>query len=129
MRYTGQSGLLGIGLAVVALAMVFLAVAPSGSTYADAIGQRRVAGPSPATGAGLPVNDDFKFRPAFAFGGTGGGGCTGDLDGDDQIGFSDLLAVLSLWGDCQGCPEDIDGDGMVGFSDLLFILSNWGPCP
>ena len=26
------------------------------------------------------------------------------------------------------CPADIDLDGEVGFSDLLEVLSNWGPC-
>jgi hypothetical protein len=54
--------------------------------------------------------------------------CASDVDGDGQVGFSDLLEVLSNWGPCVGCPSDIDGDGMVGFSDLLIVLSTWGPC-
>lgn len=57
--------------------------------------------------------------------------CVGDLDGDDVIAFSDLLTVLSAFGDCPPgeCPADLDGDETVGFSDVLTLLSAWGPCP
>ena len=55
--------------------------------------------------------------------------CPADLDGSGDVGFGDVLAVLSAWGPCKGCPEDLDGNGDVGFSDLLIILSSWGPCP
>ncbi len=27
------------------------------------------------------------------------------------------------------CAEDLDGDGNVGTSDLLILFANWGPCP
>jgi hypothetical protein len=27
------------------------------------------------------------------------------------------------------CPWDFNGDNMVGFADLLKVLSEWGPCP
>ncbi len=27
------------------------------------------------------------------------------------------------------CPADLDGDGNVGATDLLALLVNWGPCP
>ena len=49
----------------------------------------------------------------------------GDVNGDGQVGFADLLAVLSTWGPCPGCPADLDGNGSVGFDDLLLLLSNW----
>jgi hypothetical protein len=56
-----------------------------------------------------------------------------DIDGDDVVGFSDLLVILSTWspdpGSCPGCPGDVDGDDDVDFQDLLVILSEWGPCP
>jgi hypothetical protein len=55
--------------------------------------------------------------------------CQIDLDGDGEIGFNDLLAVLAAWGPCGGCPEDFDADGEVGFADLLATLAAWGPCP
>ncbi len=29
----------------------------------------------------------------------------------------------------ETCPADIDGDDSVGFSDLLGLLTAWGPCP
>ena len=55
--------------------------------------------------------------------------CAADLDGDGNIGVSDLLALLANWGPCKGCPADFDDDGFVGVSDLLALLANWGPCP
>jgi hypothetical protein len=55
--------------------------------------------------------------------------CPADIDGSGDVGFDDLLDVLSNWGPCIGCPQDIDGDDQVGFSDLLGVLSTWGPCP
>ena len=52
-------------------------------------------------------------------------------DPGTQVGFNDLLQVLSLWGPCfvTCCPADVDGDDVVGFADLLEVLSFWGPCP
>ncbi|MBT8208686.1 MAG: hypothetical protein KJO18_10455 [Acidimicrobiia bacterium] len=58
--------------------------------------------------------------------------CPADVDGDNEVGFTDLIAVLAAWGTCDctiACPEDIDGDGDVGFLDLVSVLSTWGPCP
>lgn len=55
-------------------------------------------------------------------------GCPADLDGDGQVGFADLLALLASWGRCSGCAPDIDGDGVIGFADLLAVLSAWGSC-
>jgi hypothetical protein len=54
--------------------------------------------------------------------------CPADLDGSGDVGFADLLALLSAWGPCAGCDEDLDGDDQVGFADLLIVLSSWGPC-
>ena len=51
----------------------------------------------------------------------------GDLDGDGIVGITDLLMLLSNWGQCKGdCPADLDGDGTVGIFDLLTLLTNWG---
>ncbi len=33
------------------------------------------------------------------------------------------------WGPCKGCPADFDDSDNVGVSDLLALLANWGPCP
>ncbi|MCH2151402.1 MAG: hypothetical protein MK075_07185, partial [Phycisphaerales bacterium] len=51
--------------------------------------------------------------------------CPEDVDGDQVVGFSDILAILSNWG---GSSPDIDGDGVVGFSDVLAVLSSFGDC-
>ena len=53
----------------------------------------------------------------------------GDLDGDGQVGASDLLILLANWGPCPpkgDCPADLNDDGSVGAADLLILLSNWG---
>jgi hypothetical protein len=53
--------------------------------------------------------------------------CIADADGDDTVGFGDLLFLLSEWGGAAGAA-DVDGDGVVGFPDLLIVLASWGPC-
>ena len=54
--------------------------------------------------------------------------CPADVDGDDSIGFADVLTVLADWG-CEICPaSDVDGDGQVGFSDVLGVIASWGDC-
>ena len=55
--------------------------------------------------------------------------CESDINDDDVVNVSDLLAVIAAWGPCSGsCPEDIDGDGSVNVSDLLAVIAAWGPC-
>ena len=51
-----------------------------------------------------------------------------DLNGDGDVGFSDVVQVLSSWGVCAACPEDLTGEGTVDFADLLEVLSSFGPC-
>ena len=53
--------------------------------------------------------------------------CDGDVDGDDDVDFHDLLAVLGAWATCHP-TADVDGDGVVDLEDLLTVLANWGPC-
>jgi hypothetical protein len=55
--------------------------------------------------------------------------CPWDLDGNQLVGITELLAVLSQWGTDPGGPPDFDGDGSVGINDLLELLGAWGPCP
>jgi subtilisin family serine protease len=57
-----------------------------------------------------------------------GGTCTGDVNGDNTVGVTDLLSVVNAWGYCSGCSEDINGDGMVNVSDILAVVGAWGPC-
>lgn len=55
--------------------------------------------------------------------------CPIDLDGDGEVGASDLAQLLSSWGFCEDCPEDLNGSGEVGPLDLATLLASWGPCP
>lgn len=55
--------------------------------------------------------------------------CTGDLDGDGDVGASDLSIVLLAWGALGlGDPADLDSDGEVGAADLSILLETWGNC-
>ena len=69
---------------------------------------------------------------AFGFGVVGAAGastCFGDLDGDANVGGSDLAILLGSWGTCSGaCAADFDVDGSVGGSDLALLLGAWGSC-
>lgn len=56
--------------------------------------------------------------------------CPADLNGDSVIDVSDMLMVLSAWGQCgQPCLGDLNNDGVIDVSDMLMILSAWGACP
>ncbi|MCP3903238.1 MAG: hypothetical protein GY715_06330 [Planctomycetes bacterium] len=65
---------------------------------------------------------------------TDGGGnsicglCPADLNGNGQVDFADILAVIGAWGTCTGCAEDLNDNGLVGFDDILVIIGAWGPC-
>ncbi|MEC8251425.1 MAG: hypothetical protein VX050_07200, partial [Planctomycetota bacterium] len=101
---------------------------------------------TPLQAAGTPIsairagdfNDDgvdelLLFRESTFF---MGGGLTvdvlqrndvvGDVNGDGEVGFADLLLVLARWGEaCGDCPEDLSGNGVVDFDDVLALLTNW----
>ena len=51
-----------------------------------------------------------------------------DFDESGDVGFSDILTLIGLWGPCVGCPEDLDGSGDIGFGDILALIGVWGPC-
>lgn len=56
-------------------------------------------------------------------------GSSCDLDGDGNVGVSDLIILLASWGpcaDCDDCPADLSGDCTVGVNDLIILLANWG---
>ncbi|NNF41641.1 MAG: CRTAC1 family protein [Phycisphaerales bacterium] len=66
----------------------------------------------------VPVDQVLTLSPPPA--------TSGDVDGDGDVDFTDLLSVLAAWGPCAGdCPADLDGDGSVGFSDVLTVLAGW----
>ena len=56
--------------------------------------------------------------------------CTGDVDEDGDVGFSDLTLVLQNWGPCPPpCGWDVDHSGAIEFGDVAMLLLNWGACP
>ena len=54
--------------------------------------------------------------------------CPGDVNGDETVNVTDLLALLAAWGESD-VPEDINDDGIVNVADLLLLLAAWGDCP
>ncbi|TVQ59353.1 MAG: hypothetical protein EA379_10915 [Phycisphaerales bacterium] len=50
-----------------------------------------------------------------------------DIDGDNAVGFSDLVIVLSQFGsEGAGLQGDVNGDGVVDFDDLTIVLESFG---
>jgi len=60
-------------------------------------------------------------------------GCIPDLNGDRQIGLSDLAILLANYGTTSGATRedgDLNGDGDVDLSDLATLLAVYGTtCP
>lgn len=56
--------------------------------------------------------------------------CASDIDGDFDIGATDLSLLLANWGvtgeDASGF--DINLDGIIDAGDLSLLLANWGGC-
>ncbi len=70
------------------------------------------------------VNDEYEIYIALLdpF------GCLIDLDGDGEVGVTELLDLLAQWGTDPEGPPDFNGDGDVNVTDLLELLAAWGPC-
>lgn len=57
---------------------------------------------------------------------TGGTPCPADLDGNGDVGASDLATLLAAWGTAGA---DLGGDGFTDAADLAALLASWGACP
>ena len=55
----------------------------------------------------------------------GEAGRVGDVDCDDRVAMSDVVAILRAWGACNRCPEDVNGDGLVDAGDITLVLEHW----
>ena len=64
---------------------------------------------------------------ALAAAAGGGGPCPGDIDGDWDVGITDFLQLIAVWGTSDS-GADIDGNGVVDVLDFLELLNSWGPC-
>jgi hypothetical protein len=95
-------------------------------TPLDLAGNPRVMDdPSTADGGcGHPAVVDMG---AFEFAGDAGGASLhfADFDRDGEIGFGDLLVMLSAWGDDTDCRLDLYMSGDFTFADLVVLLANW----
>ena len=57
--------------------------------------------------------------------------CPGDVTADGMVNISDLLLVISEWGQSGSSADCASGsgpypDGLVNISDLLQVISDWG---
>lgn len=57
--------------------------------------------------------------------------CIGDVDGDWDVDFDDLVALLAAYGSAIGDPQydsaaDVNADGAVDFADLVAFLARFG---
>jgi predicted outer membrane repeat protein len=81
------------------------------------------------TDTGVPDPPDYPEvvdMGAYEF---GGGGCFGDLDGDNDIDLADLAQLLGNYGETSGMTYedgDLDGDGDVDLADLADLLGVYG---
>jgi hypothetical protein len=54
--------------------------------------------------------------------------CPADLDGDGNVGPSDIGLLVAAW-NTSDIAADIDDNGTVDGFDLAYILGGWGACP
>ncbi len=54
--------------------------------------------------------------------------CPEDLDDNALVDATDLLILLSQWGQTCAPLGDLDHDGIVASGDFLRLLKAWGPC-
>ena len=86
-----------------------------------------------AVGSSVALTSHVVAQDAVQWRVDGGGNticdCPADLDGDGEVGGSDLAQLLANWG-CsdEDCVADLDGNGTVNGADLAVILSAWGDC-
>ncbi len=77
---------------------------------------------------GAMIGGAFELTGGFWAGASGLPECIGDLNGDDIVNVTDLLALIAAWGACPGCPADLNGDNTVNVTDLLALIAAWGAC-
>ncbi len=87
-------------------------------------------GPDGSLSPAGPIEPAQGVRPESMAGWIPPSSVPGDLDGDGEVGVTDLLIVLGAWGPCAdpcppSCQADTDRDCAVGVTDLLLVLAHW----
>lgn len=98
-----------------------------GGEMFSASGDFELSGTIGQPDAGVMTGGDFELHGGFWSGVEEF--CFGDLDGDGEIGLSDLAILLSNYGKPSGATYeegDLDGDGDVDLADLAELLSVYG---
>ena len=49
-----------------------------------------------------------------------------DLDGDGEVGYSDLIILAAQYGECGNYLGDINGDGCVDYDDKVILAAYYG---
>ena len=49
----------------------------------------------------------------------------GDANGDGEVDFEDIMAILTDWGDTACTRVDVDASGEVDFGDITTVIANW----
>lgn len=88
-------------------------------------------GPADFTGAyqwneSIPSGGSVTVTAVLTINTTVPSGCDGDIDGDGDTDFQDLVAFLADYGCTSSCVGDIDGDGDTDFQDLVAFLADYG---
>jgi hypothetical protein len=69
------------------------------------------------------ATSDFSAEQSFEI---GSDEVLGDLNSDSVVNTSDLLLLLSMWGQPVAFPDaDLNSDGAIDVSDLLVLLAQW----
>ncbi|MCH2135901.1 MAG: hypothetical protein MK101_04890 [Phycisphaerales bacterium] len=55
--------------------------------------------------------------------------CPVDLDGDGQVGVSEILTALAEWGGDGAAAGIAEPEDIVDVADILGIIAAFGPCP
>jgi hypothetical protein len=58
--------------------------------------------------------------------------CPADLDGNGEVGVSDVMLLVASMGPCDSCESclaDVNGDCVVSIVDFTTMMAMWGPCP
>lgn len=84
-----------------------------------------VGGTDAACKSAARLTGTGDLGPIFVTGVETQSACLGDLDGDGQVGGSDLAILLGAWGTGT---VDLNADGTTDAADLAIVLGAWGGC-